>query len=237
MHIHSVLSPCGDLEMSPATIIRIAKEKQLDMIAITDHNTTLHCKLARQIGLRSGISVIPGVEVTTREEVHCLAYFPDDKSMDSFQEYIGRKILRLPNKPEKFGYQVVLDENENIIQEVEYMLGSSLQASIDEVQEKVAELNGIFIPAHIDRPRNSVLSQLGFFPETLKCDAFEISFASDKNEFLLTHPELGKLSSVRNSDAHFTENIARITTSYSMEEPTFSEFKMALHGEEGRSIL
>ena len=236
LHIHTLLSPCGDLEMSPANIVRMAKDKQIDMIAITDHNSTKHCKLTRQIGLREGISVLSGVEVTTKEEVHCLAYFENDSGLDAFQEFIEAKILRLPNRPDIFGHQVVLDEEENIIEEVEYMLGSSLIASIEEVQEEVKKLGGIFIPAHIDRPRNSIMSQLAFFPVHLDCDAIEVSFAAIQKEYMDSHPELSSFPVIRNSDAHYIENIGRKSTSFKMEEATFTELKKALASEKGRKI-
>ncbi len=237
LHIHTLLSPCGDLEMSPANIIRIAKERKLDMIAITDHNCTKHCRLTQQIGLNVGVSVICGVEVTTKEEVHCLAFFENDSNLSDFQEFIERKILRLPHNPKIFGHQVVIDEHENIIEEIDYMLGSALQSGIDEVQNEVQKLNGIFIPAHIDRPRNSIISQLGFFPPDLRCDAIELSFAVNQFEYLKAHPELNSFSVIRNSDAHFTENIGRKSTLYAMEAASFAELQMALASKDGRKIL
>jgi len=207
------------------------------MIAITDHNTTRHCELTRQIGFNEGVSVLLGVEVTTREEVHCLAYFEDEEKLSVFEEFLGRKILRLPYKPKIFGYQPVLDQNENIIDEIDYMLGSSIQASIDEVFSLVKSLGGIFIPAHIDRPRNSILSQLGFFPPDLECNAIEISFAANQSDFLKAHPELNPFSVIRNSDAHYIENIGRKSTLFSMEDASFPELKLALAFLSGRKIL
>jgi len=49
LHIHSVLSPCGDLDMSPVNIVEEASRKGLDIIGITDHNTTRHTGLVKRL--------------------------------------------------------------------------------------------------------------------------------------------------------------------------------------------
>ncbi len=86
LHIHTCLSPCGDLDMSPRKIVQTAMEKGLDMIAITDHNSTRNVRTCVEIGKKSGLFVIPGCEVNTQEEVHCLCYFPDLEAMEEFQQ-------------------------------------------------------------------------------------------------------------------------------------------------------
>ncbi|MDO9040600.1 MAG: PHP domain-containing protein, partial [Bacteroidota bacterium] len=84
LHIHTVLSPCGDLEMSPARIVSLAKKRGLDIIGITDHNSTKQCELVRELGKRLGLKVIRGCEMTSREEVHCLGFFEDFDAMNEF---------------------------------------------------------------------------------------------------------------------------------------------------------
>jgi PHP family Zn ribbon phosphoesterase len=160
LHIHTLLSPCGDLEMSPANIVAKAKEKQLDIIGITDHNSTKHCRLTRKLAEKEGISVLCGAEVNTKEEVHCLAFFETDDKLELFQEFLDKQLPPVKNDVHRFGYQVVIDEKENIIEEVEKLLLTGLHAGIDEVEKVVHELGGIFIPAHVDRPYCSILSQL-----------------------------------------------------------------------------
>lgn len=236
LHIHTLLSPCGDLEMSPANIIRLARERQLDMIGITDHNSTRHCKLTRKLGEKAGIAVLTGVEVTTREELHCLAFFENDHSLDAFQDYLEAKIRRIPYRPELFGYQAVVDEEENIVEEITYMLGAALEAGVDEVERMIHQLGGLFIPAHVDRPRSSILSQLGFIPSDLRCDAIEVSFAVSKSIYMEQHPELGRYPVIRNSDAHYPADLARKSTVYLMESPCFRELCLALEGKQGRKI-
>jgi len=236
LHIHTVLSPCGDLEMSPAKIIEKAREKGLDIIGITDHNTTRHCKLISKLAKPAGIFVLMGAEITTREEVHCLSFFENDDQLSEFQLYLEEHLPPIPNNTEKFGYQVVVDEDEQIIDEIGYLLISALDQSIDQVEKKVHALGGIFIPAHIDRPSYSITSQLGFIPDQLPIDGIEIS-ANCKVQSVI--PLLGKqtgTSVIRSSDAHYVEDIGRAVTLFEMEHRTFSEIKMALQGTLGRKV-
>jgi len=180
LHIHTVLSPCGDLEMSPGHIVSQAIRHGLDIIGITDHNSTRQCQMVWKLGRKAGLTVIPGCETTTQEEVHCLTLFPDFDALAEFQKFLDRRLMYIPNNPSLFGYQVLVDEDDNIEEEFQNYLGASLDASIEEVEQKVHELSGIFIPAHVDRPRNSIFSQLGFLPPELKVDALQISKLSDE---------------------------------------------------------
>ena len=234
LHIHTLLSPCGDLEMSPANIIAKAKEKKLDIIGITDHNSTRHCQLIREMADQEGIAVISGAEVSTKEEVHCLAFFETDEKLEQFQRFLEKQLPPVKNDVHRFGYQVVVDEAENIIDEEPYLLLSGLHAGIDKVEEVVHELDGIFIPAHVDRPYYGLLSQLGFVPPDLKADALEISKHTNPNEFNRQQGLNGKYVFLKSSDAHYLNDIARAYSEMWLEAPTFSEIRMALKNENGR---
>jgi len=237
LHIHTVLSPCGDLEMSPSNIVSMAGRRGLDIIGITDHNSTKQCELVWKLGQSSGVTVIPGCEMTSREEVHCLGLFEDFDALRMFQSFLDQHLMVIPNKPLLFGYQLVVDEHENILEEVGNYLGSSLDVSIEEIEQKVHELSGIFIPAHIDRPRNSLFSQLGFFPPELKVDALQISKNSDeaaiRKEFLISD----RMTVVKFSDAHFIDDLGKTYSIFEMQEATFDEIRKALHGADGRKCL
>jgi PHP family Zn ribbon phosphoesterase len=237
LHIHTVLSPCAELEMSPSKIVAEARSKQLDMIAITDHNHSANCQLTRHLGTEAGLGVLLGAEVTTREEIHCLAYFPDEEQLGLFQQWMENSILKIKNDPRKSGYQLIVDENELITGEIEYYLGASLSHSIEEVENYVHELEGIMIPAHIDRGKNSVYSQLGFIPPMLKPDGYEISSRTDKNEVLAAHPELSDECLVSNSDAHTLEQIGKKAMVLEMESCCFDEFRKALRATGGRKVV
>lgn len=235
LHIHSVLSPCGDLEMSPANIIKKAAEQKLDIIGITDHNSTLHGPLLRNLGMRNNIFVLTGAEVTTREEVHCLAFFENDEMLGSFQEYLDRNMPLIKNKPLVFGYQVVVDENENIIHEIDHLLITGINQSIGDIEKKVHELKGLFIPAHVNKKANSLLENLGFLPEGLRIDALE--FTGTKDAFLKAYPEFDGVTLVAGSDAHQPEAVGLRFNIFEMEHPGFDEIRMALHGENNRKVI
>lgn len=236
LHVHSVLSPCGDLEMSPVNIISTAVDQGLHIIGITDHNSTQQCQLIWKLGKKAGLTVIPGCEVTTREEVHCLALFPDFDALSEFQRFIDRRLMYIPNDPALFGYQVVVDENDNIEAEFQNYLGASVDSSIEEVEQMVHELSGIFIPAHVDRPRNSLFSQLGFIPSDLKVDALQISKLAEEQAVRQRYRIAPEISIVQFSDAHYLDGLGKIFTNFEMEKPTFSELKKALISEDGRKV-
>lgn len=236
LHIHSVLSPCGDLDMSPVRIIQVAKSKNLDIIGITDHNSTLHADVMIELGKKKGIVVFPGVEINTREEVHCLAFFENAENTVKFQEYLDQNMPGFKNKPERFGHQIQVNEQEEILMEVENLLIAGLTVGIEEVEKKVHELSGVFIPAHVDRPMNGIYAQIGFIPEDLKVDAIEVSAAVNFSEFLEKRKELKGATIITNSDAHYPDQIGQAITEFYMEEPTFKEWEKALKGLEGRKM-
>ncbi len=234
LHVHTLLSPCGDLEMSPARIVEVAAERGIDILGVTDHNSTKHGALIKKLAGKEGIFVLCGAEVTTREEIHCLAFFENDDTLLRFQQYLDEHMSDLLNDSHRFGYQVVIDEEEMIVEEVEKLLFAAIDQSIDDVEEKVHALGGLFIPAHIDRPGMSLFSQLGFLPPGLKADALEISRHSSPEEVLSEHPEVAKYCLIGNSDAHFPEQLGSRTTLFRLKTRSFDEIRMALAGENGR---
>ncbi len=237
LHTHTVLSPCGDLEMSPLNIVKKAKDKGIDILGITDHNSTKNCKALDQVAQKHDLFILKGAEVTTKEEVHCLAFFENSDELSDFQQYIDKNLPKIKNDIKKFGYQVVVDENENIIEQIDWLLISALDASIEQIEKKVHELNGLFIPAHIDRSRYSVLSQLGFVPKDLNIDALELSKFVNKNAFLEQNNYLADYSFIQSSDAHFIDNIGDTTTDFFMEEKSFGEIRQALKSENNRKVI
>jgi PHP family Zn ribbon phosphoesterase len=236
LHIHSVLSPCGDLDMSPARIIQTAKEKKLDIIGITDHNSTLHAELMLELGKKNGITVFPGAEVSTQEEVHCLAFFENIEAAKQFQQFLDEKSTGIQNNTARFGHQLIVNEKEEILDEVPELLIMGLKAPIDEVEKKVHQLNGVFIPAHVDRAVTSIYSQIGFIPEDLKIDAIEFSSNSTPEQLLEKRSELKSYQLITNSDAHYPEQLGTRATEYYLKEPTFSEWQKALAGEGNRKV-
>ena len=237
LHIHSVLSPCGDLEMSPRAIVDRAAQMGIDMIAVTDHNHTGHAKLARTLGAENGIWVVYGAEVNTREEVHCLTFFDTDEQLDVFQTELERNLTRIPNDQELFGDQLIVDREERILSEISHSLYPGLDWGITETARVVHELGGLFVPAHVDRPMNGLYRQLGMMPVDLEMDGVEISRKTDPKTILQNFPELAAYQLLQNSDAHFVDDIGRCCNQLLMKELSFIEFRMALRGQSGRKVV
>ena len=227
-HIHSLLSPCGDIEMTPLGIVRRAKEEGLDIIGITDHNSTLQCEEIRRIGAREGVYVLCGAEITTQEEVHCLVFVDWGEPLLALQAYIEKYLPPIRNNPDLFGYQLVVNEQEEVLYEAPYLLISALSQSIDQVEAEAHRLGGLFIPAHIDKPKNSLLSQLGFVPPGLKADALEIFRRTEIAEFRQAHPELKNYPLSCSSDAHYPNEIGRRYITLNMTTLSFDAIKNAI---------
>lgn len=236
LHIHTVLSPCGDLEMSPTAIVNRALSRGLDMIAITDHNTTRQVKVIQKVGREKGLFVLGGVEVTSQEEAHCLAYFETSEQLDGFQEFLDRHLPPIPNDEDRFGYQLIVDENDEIVGEEQYHLLNGIDVDIDGIYDEVHRIGGLFVPAHVNKGTTSLTSQLGFIPPDLKADGLEINRFITREELLKKFAYLKKFNFITDSDAHFIDNIGDVYNVIYMEHRDFIEFRMALRGEEGRYI-
>ena len=228
MHIHTILSPCGSLEMSPVNILKTASENKIDIIGITDHNSTRQCATIQKLAAPMGIMVLCGAEVNTREEIHCLALFGDNQSLHKFQEWLDWLLPDINNDPLKFGDQVWVDINENIAGEEPRLLISAINASLKETQDMVHSLGGIFIAAHADKSRNSVISQLGFIPDDVHFDAIEISSNINTHKFLERYPYLKCSTIITSSDAHYLHQIGTAYINIEMQNTDFQSLKESL---------
>jgi len=237
LHIHTVLSACADLEMSPVNIVNIAAARKLDIIGITDHNSTLHCPLVKELAEEQGLKVLMGVEVTTREEVHCLAYFPDEVTLGIFQLYLEKHLPVIPYQPEQMGYQPLVDRDERIVRMVTMYLNVALNQSIDQVEQEVHRLGGLFVPAHIERPLYGIFNQLGFIPATLACDGLGIMRQSSEAEIRRKFRVAGSMALIRASDAHVLDEIGTAFATFELNECSFDEIKLALSEIDGRRIV
>ncbi len=225
LHIHTVLSPCGSLEMSPSNIVQTALKKGLNIIGITDHNSTLQCQSVLDAAADKDITVFCGVEITTKEEVHCLAFFEDLKTASKFQAYLDKHLPNIPNNPDKLGYQLVVDKDENILYEEERWLAPAIDQDINQIAREVHALNGLFIPAHINKSVNSLIAQLGFIPPDLQADAYEISKHISREQIIKTHNCLKDETILQSSDAHCLSEVGVVFNVLDMEESSFSAFK------------
>lgn len=207
LHIHSCLSPCGDMDMTPNNIVNMAKILGLDVIALTDHNTSLNCKAVMEVGNEIGITVIPGMELTTSEDIHAVCLFPTLENAISWNEYVDNKRIKIKNKPEIYGRQVIMNSADEEIGEIEELLLPSSNIGIYEAYAKTKEFGGICFPAHIDRDSLSILSVLGEIDEYCGFKTAELADKSKEPELKKLHPILNNMKIITDSDAHYLENM------------------------------
>lgn len=236
LHVHTVLSPCGSLEMSPVRIISEAKKKHIDILAVTDHNSTRQCRVLMELGQEAGITVWGGAEINTREEVHCLALFDSMEALEEFQLWLDRWLVKIENNPDFFGDQVWVDVEDNILGEEKYLLIASLDRSLEQCIDEVHRLGGVFAPAHVDRSSNSLSSQLGFVPPDIRADAIEVS-PNATPEMIKKHGWDKIKPLIAGSDAHQPERLGVNITTVMMKNSSLNEFKKALKGMDGRSVM
>ena len=232
LHIHTCLSPCGDLEMMPSKIVKKAKSEGLDAIGICDHNSAENVVAVKKAGEKEDLAVIGGMEVTSREEVHILTLFDKDKDLLELQRIVYEN-LHGTNDEEIFGEQVIMDEEDEVLGTNNKLLIGATNLTIDEIVNTTHSLRGAVIASHIDRERFSVIGQLGFIPEELKLDSVEVSSKTSPNEFR----ETSCFPVVTFSDAHFIEDIGKSSTIFFVKEATVSEIKKALLNKDGRFVL
>ena len=206
-HIHTALSPCADEEMTPNNIINMCLLKQLDVVAVTDHNSAENLSAVCKCGKNNGILVIPGIEVETSEEVHMLCLFPDLKASLLAQEQIYNSLPQMENREEIFGSQLIFDENDSITGKSTRFLMTATKLTIDDVVKMVENLGGVALPAHIDRDSYSILSNLGAIPDSIKTKYIEISKKCNLEELLKKYPNLKEYEVLKSSDAHYLGDI------------------------------
>lgn len=206
-HLHSCLSPCGDEDMTPYNLVNMAALLELEIIALTDHNSTGNCRSAVAAGLEAGITVVPGMELCTSEEIHVVCLFPDCDRADSFWGEIRATLPPIKNKPEVFGNQLYMDSADGVLGSEDILLVTASGIGIDQVREVCARHGGICYPAHIDRSSFSILASLGVIEPELGFTCAEISKHGDVERLRAQHPALGGMRVMRSSDAHRLEDM------------------------------
>ena len=207
LHIHSCLSPCGDDDMTPANIAGMAAVKGLDVIALTDHNSCKNCPAILKHGEEYGITVIPGMELTTAEEVHVVCLFPALGDAMAFDGYVYEHLLPIKNREDIFGKQQIMDADDQVTGNVERLLIGATDISFDQVFGLVESYRGIAYPAHIDKPTTSLLSNLGFVPPDSSFTCAEISTFDHLHQIQKEHPHFLQCKMLSSSDAHYLEDI------------------------------
>ena len=197
LHIHSDLSPCGSNDMTPNNIVNMSFIKGLNIISVTDHNSTANLPAVMELSGEAGIKVIPGIEVTTREEVHVLCYFRELFSAMEFGSIIYDSLPFVKNNTEIFGEQNIYNCRDEITGTLDKLLINASSYNIEDVYSITEKYNGVMIPAHINKVSNSILGVLGFMPFNLKIDFVEVY-----SKMSISNKITEKYKVLNNSDAH-----------------------------------
>lgn len=237
LHVHTLLSPCGELEMGAPEIADKAREAGIDIIGIADHNTCENFPGVSSAAKGSPV-VLPCIETQSAEDVHILCVFPSYETAFAYKEWLWKRIRPIPNDVDTFGYQIVVDGENNIVKEEETLLIQGAGYEVDQIVAKVQAEGGLAILAHVDRPAFSYPAALGPMPADYPADAFELSCRLSSEEAqkwrdLYPAPR----AFIRSSDSHSLATLSRANcTKMMLKEPTFEEIKKALRGEDGRRI-
>ena len=236
-HIHTLLSPCAEIEMTPHHIVMRAAQYGVDAVAITDHNASANAAAAVEAAKNYGVKVFPGMEVECREEAHIVVLFDTLEQLAAWQKIVDANMSGLKNNAERFGAQFIVDDDDNFIAEEERMLLGPLKLPAAEVIQKVNAMGGMAIAAHVDRPSYSLLMQLGFLPSDMGLAAAERSRAGIRElKEQKLKLALGGLNYVTDSDAHMMDSFINGPKNLiTVKSLTVAELKLALAAEDGRS--
>lgn len=238
LHVHSVLSPCAAVEMTPRNIVWHAAEHGVDIIAVTDHNAGDNVRAVLEAAKGTPVTVLPGMEVETKEEIHVVALFDKMRSFQEWEKVVEDHRSGRLNDADKFGAQFVVDAEDNLVRVKEEMLLAALTLGLEELCDRVEALGGLCIASHVDRPAYSILYKLGFIPPGLKLAAAEISPLIKKEDALRRFPALAKIPIVASSDAHTMDDfIGGPKTCFHMEQATLPEIRQALYSENRREVV
>lgn len=236
LHIHTCLSPCGDLKMSPAGIVREAVNKGIDLVAICDHNSAENVAAVIEASKEKGVTVLPGIEVTSKEEVHICALF--DRADDAFKlQKLIYDNLEGENDEKVFGMQVVVNAEGEVSGFNKKLLIGATNLSVENIVSAIHSFDGLAIAAHIDREGFGIIGQLGFIPPELELDALEISPKISFKEAQTKFSEYQRFPVICSSDAHFLDDIGEGTTTFLLEGASFEEIRRAMKYEGGKRIF
>lgn len=221
LHVHSCLSPCGDDDMTPNNIAGMAAIKGLQIVALTDHNTTKNCRAFYAAARKNGIIPIAGMEMTTAEDVHLVCLFPTLEAAEAFDAAYQQYRVLYKNRPEIFGEQPILNENDEKIGEEENLLLNASTLSIDDAYALLAEYGAVVFPAHIDRDENGIIAALGWLPETPHFACVEFRDNANVENYTKMYNLDGKLI-LTDSDAHYLWDINEADNYLELEDEPYS---------------
>jgi PHP family Zn ribbon phosphoesterase len=234
LHVHTVLSPCAEVEMIPPLIVQAALERGIHLIAITDHNATGNISAVMEAARGTDLTVLPGMELQTREEVHLLCLFETLEQAETWQKVVDSTLPDRSNNPEFFGEQFIVDASGDFIRREERLLIVSAEIGLDEAAVRVHALGGFAIPAHVDRKAFSLIANLGLVPPGFK--ALEISRHLKPTEAAVRYPQIRGYPLIQSGDVHRLEEFLG-ACEFHLDAPTLGEIRMALKNVGERTLI
>lgn len=222
--------------MIPPLIVAQALSRGISLMAITDHNASANVGAVQRAAAGTGLAVLPGMELQTREEVHLLCLFDTLGQIAAWQAVVEVRMPPLENNIEYFGEQFVVDETGEFIRRETRLLLTSANLSLQEAVEGISQLGGLAIPAHVDRKAFSLMANLGFIPPNVPFDALEISRHLSPAEARQKFPQLGNYPLIQNGDVHRLDEFLGVNL-FKLAAPTIAELKLAFLNEERRSLV
>ena len=221
LHIHSCLSPCGDNDNTPNNIAGMATLCGLNVVALTDHNTAKNCPAFFAAAKKYGIIPIAGMELTTAEDIHVVCLFEELSDAMAFDEYVDSHRMLIKNRKEIFGEQLILNENDEPIGEVEYLLPSATDIPITDVKECVERFRGVCYPAHIDRDSNGVVAILGTVPTDCGFTYYELRDKKNVDAYSEKYG-IAKDNFIISSDAHYLTSMRDKENFFDIDDEPYS---------------
>ena len=235
LHTHTVLSPCAEVEMIPPLIIEQALAQGINLVAITDHNACANVAAVQQAAAGSGITVLPGMEAQTREEVHVLCLFDTLPQALAWEAELRAALPPMENDAEHFGEQFVVDATGEFLRREPQLLLTSAHLSFEAVCTRVAGLGGLAIPAHVDRPAFGLLTNLGLVPAEVPLAALEVSRHLHPFDAKKKYPQLKAYPLLQGGDAHRLNEMLGANV-FRLAAPTVAEIKLALQNQAERGL-
>ncbi len=221
--------------MLPHLIVAECLDRGIGLIAITDHNSSANCAAVQAAARGSTLTVLPGMEVQSREDVHALCLFDTLDQVDAWQAVIDQALPDKLNRSDYFGDQLVVDENGDFINREDRLLIVSTCLSIEEIWDKVNSLGGLVIPAHVNRTTNGLIPILGKIPDSIPFIALEISRHLHPSIAIKSFPALGSIPLIQGGDAHRLEDILGANL-FTFESPCVAEIQRTFRCEGNRSV-
>ncbi len=227
LHVHTVLSPCAAVEMIPPLIVSEALELGIDIIAITDHNVSANVAAVIKAAEGTKLTVIPGMEVHTSEDIHILTLFDDLETLLRWQTIVDQALPPILNQSEFFGEQYIVDESGEFLRMEDRLLIQPTHLTIEQVFYQAAQLGGLVIPAHVDRKTYGLIGTLGFIPTELDFLAIELSRHIPIETAVQIFPQLKNYRLIQSGDVHHLDDFLGANHFY-IQNPSLAEIKLAL---------